>query len=198
MKNTKNLRKILFLAILILSIGNLSYSYEDYYNKVYIVKISKKDIFKAVNASQKQQKKLSEIFDNYQRKAEKIEKQLKSFEGKKEQIGKIEKERYMKVAEVLSFEQLTAFNKYINGKKLEFEEKNDKIKNLLDNLNLTNEQKSEILKQDRDFKREVNKLKDERLSESDFVSRYDSLKNVRNEKIREVLNEEQRKVVDSY
>jgi len=41
MKNTKNLRKILFLAILILSIGNLSYSYEDYYNKVYIVKISK-------------------------------------------------------------------------------------------------------------------------------------------------------------
>lgn len=198
MKNTKNLRKILFLAILILSIGNLSYSYEDYYNKVYIVKISKKDIFKAVNASQKQQKKLSEIFDNYQRKAEKIEKQLKSFEEKKEQIGKIEKERYMKVAEVLSFEQLTAFNKYINGKKLEFEEKNDKIKNLLDNLNLTNEQKSEILKQDRDFKREVNKLKDERLSESDFVSRYDSLKNVRNEKIREVLNEEQRKVVDSY
>ena len=192
MKNTKNLRKILFLAILILSIGNLSYSYEDYYNKVYIVKISKKDIFKAVNANQKQQKKLSEIFDNYQRKAEKIEKQLKSFEGKKEQIGKIEKERY------LSFEQLTAFNKYINGKKLEFEEKNDKIKNLLDNLNLTNEQKSEILKQDRDFKREVNKLKDERLSESDFVSRYDSLKNVRNEKIREVLNEEQRKVVDSY
>jgi len=104
----------------------------------------------------------------------------------------------MKVAEVLSFEQLTAFNKYINGKKLEFEEKNDKIKNLLDNLNLTNEQKSEILKQDRDFKREVNKLKDERLSESDFVSRYDSLKNVRNEKIRELLNEEQRKVVDSY
>lgn len=198
MKNTKNLRKILFLAILILSVGNLSYSYEDYYNKVYIVKISKKDIFKAVNANQKQQKKLSEIFDNYQRKAEKIEKQLKSFEGKKEQIGKIEKERYMKVAEVLSFEQLTAFNKYINGKKLEFEEKNDKIKNLLDNLNLTNEQKSEILKQDRDFKREVNKLKDERLSESDFVSRYDSLKNVRNEKIREVLNEEQRKVVDSY
>ena len=198
MNNTKNLRKILFLAILILSIGNLSYSYEDYYNKVYIVKISKKDIFKAVNANQKQQKKLSEIFDNYQRKAEKIEKQLKSFEGKKEQIGKIEKERYMKVAEVLSFEQLTAFNKYINGKKLEFEEKNDKIKNLLDNLNLTNEQKSEILKQDRDFKREVNKLKDERLSESDFVSRYDSLKNVRNEKIREVLNEEQRKVVDSY
>lgn len=198
MKNTKNLRKILFLAILILSIGNLSYSYEDYYNKVYIVKISKKDIFKAVNANQKQQKKLSEIFDNYQRKAEKIEKQLKSFEEKKEQIGKIEKERYMKVAEVLSFEQLTAFNKYINGKKLEFEEKNDKIKNLLDNLNLTNEQKSEILKQDRDFKREVNKLKDERLSESDFVSRYDSLKNVRNEKIREVLNEEQRKVVDSY
>ncbi len=198
MKNTKNLRKILFLAIFILSIGNLSYSYEDYYNKVYIVKISKKDIFKAVNPNQKQQKKLSEIFDNYQRKAEKIEKQLKSFEGKKEQIGKIEKERYMKVAEVLSFEQLTAFNKYINGKKLEFEEKNDKIKNLLDNLNLTNEQKSEILKQDRDFKREVNKLKDERLSESDFVSRYDSLKNVRNEKIREVLNEEQRKVVDSY
>jgi viral A-type inclusion protein len=198
MKNTKNLRKILFLAILILSIGNLSYSYEDYYNKVYIVKISKKDIFKAVNANQKQQKKLSEIFDNYQRKAEKIEKQLKSFEGKKEQIGKIEKERYIKVAEVLSFEQLTAFNKYINGKKLEFEEKNDKIKNLLDNLNLTNEQKSEILKQDRDFKREVNKLKDERLSESDFISRYDSLKNVRNEKIREVLNEEQRKVVDNY
>lgn len=71
---------------------------------------------------------MSKIFDEYQKKAEKIEKQLKSFEDKKSQIGKIEKDRYFKIAEVLSFEQLKEFNKYTNQKKLEFEEKMTKSK----------------------------------------------------------------------
>ena len=194
----KSLRKTVFLAILVLSIGSLSFSFEDYYKKVYIVKISKKEIYKAVNANQNQQKKLSKIFDEYQKKAEKIEKQLKSFEDKKSQIGKIEKDRYFKIAEVLSFEQLKEFNKYTNQKKLEFEEKNDKIKSLMDDLNLENEQKAEILKLDRDFKRAVGRLKEERLSEENFASEYESLKKVRNEKIRALLNEEQIKVFDSY
>ena len=176
----KSLRKTVFLAILVLSIGSLSFSFEDYYKKVYIVKISKKEIYKAVNANQNQQKK------------------LKSFEDKKSQIGKIEKDRYFKIAEVLSFEQLKEFNKYTNQKKLEFEEKNDKIKSLMDDLNLENEQKAEILKLDRDFKRAVGRLKEERLSEENFASEYESLKKVRNEKIRALLNEEQIKVVDSY
>ena len=91
MKNTKNLRKILFLAILILSIGNLSYSYEDYYQKVYIVKISKEDLFKVVNATKNQQKKLSKIFDEYQKKAEGVENDLVQFDKKKDKIGKIDK-----------------------------------------------------------------------------------------------------------
>ena len=59
----KSLRKTVFLAILVLSIGSLSFAFEDYYKKVYIVKISKKEIYKAVNANQNQQKKLSKIFD---------------------------------------------------------------------------------------------------------------------------------------
>ena len=194
----KRIKKILFVGVFIFCVGHLSYSYEDYYNKVYVVKISKKEIFKVLGANQKQQKKLSSIFDTYQKKAERIEKQMKPFENKKAQIGKIEEKRYIEVAKVLSPEQLSSFIKYINDKKLQFEEKNDKIRNLIDNLNLTNEQKAEILKQDRDFKRAINKLKDERLSETDFTAQYDILKNNRNEKIRELLTEEQKAVIDSY
>ncbi|MDO5088440.1 MAG: viral A-type inclusion protein [Leptotrichiaceae bacterium] len=194
----KNIKKILFLFTIILSISSISNAYEDYYKKIYIVKISKKEIFEAVNATQKQQKKLSRIFDGFQKKAEKVEKELKQFEGKKEKIDKIERERYLKIAGILSYEQLTNFNRYINGKKLEFEEKNDKIRNLMDNLNLENEQKAEILKLERDFKREVDKLKNERLSEENFLAEYDKLKKIRNEKIKKVLNEEQLKITENF
>ena len=191
-------KKITLLPILIFGINVLSYSYEDYYQKVYTVKISKNDIFKIVNADKNQQKKLSNIFDNYQKKAEGIEKELIQFDKKKAKIGKIEEERYKAIAKVLSFEQLQEYNSYINLQKSLFEEKTNKVKNLVDNINLTNEQKSDILKYERDFKRNVTKLKDERLSEENFVAKYNQLKEERNVKMRSVLNESQINTIENF
>ena len=191
-------KKITLLPILIFGINVLSYSYEDYYQKVYTVKISKNDIFKIVNADKNQQKKLSNIFDNYQKKAEGIEKELIQFDKKKAKIGKIEEERYKAIAKVLSFEQLQEYNSYINLQKSLFEEKTNKVKNLVDNINLTNEQKSDILKYERDFKRNVTKLKDERLSEENFVAKYNQLKEERNIKMRSVLNESQINTIENF
>ena len=191
-------KKITLLPILIFGINVLSYSYEDYYQKVYTVKISKNDIFKIVNADKNQQKKLSNIFDNYQKKAEGIEKELIQFDKKKAKIGKIEEERYKAIAKVLSFEQLQEYNSYINSQKSLFEEKTNKVKNLVDNINLTNEQKSDILKYERDFKRNVTKLKDERLSEENFVEKYNQLKEERNVKMRSVLNESQINTIENF
>ena len=194
----KKVKKIALLSILVFGINVLLHSYEDYYQKVYTVKISKNDIFKIVNADKNQQKKLSKIFDNYQKKAEEIEKELIQFDKKKAKIGKIEEERYKAIAKVLSFEQLQEYNSYINLQKSLFEEKTNKVKNLVDNINLTNEQKSDILKYERDFKRNVTKLKDERLSEENFVAKYNQLKEERNVKMRSVLNESQINTIENF
>ena len=194
----KKVKKIALLSILVFGINVLLHSYEDYYQKVYTVKISKNDIFKIVNADKNQQKKLSNIFDNYQKKAEGIEKELIQFDKKKAKIGKIEEERYKAIAKVLSFEQLQEYNSYINLQKSLFEEKTNKVKNLVDNINLTNEQKSDILKYERDFKRNVTKLKDERLSEENFVAKYNQLKEERNVKMRSVLNESQINTIENF
>ena len=71
----------------------------------------------------------------------------------KDKIGKIEQDRYRAIAKILSNEQLEAYNSYINSQKELFNEKNDKVKNLVDSLNLTNVQKSRVLKYERDFKK---------------------------------------------
>ena len=192
------MKKILFLFALILSINSFLYSYEDYYQKVYTVKISKAEIYKAVNATSQQQKQLSKVFDRYQKRAEGVNGMLKKYETKKEKLSEIESKRYEEIAKILSYDQLLLYNDYINSKKIEFEEKNDKIKNLLDNLELKNEQKADILKYDRDFKREVRKLKEKFLSEEDFSREFERLRAERNEKIRSVLTEEQKKVLDEF
>ena len=192
------IKKMIVLSVLVLGISNLSYSYEDYYEKVYTVKISKNDVFKAINATKGQEKKLSKIFDKYQKKAENVEKELIQFEEKKAKIGKIEEERYREISKILSNEQLEAYNSYINEQKTLFEEKNDKIKNFVDNMNLTNEQKSRVLKYERDFKRNVGKLKEERLSQTDFIDKYRELQEERNRKMRLILNDEQIKIIDNY
>ena len=127
----KKVKKLALLFILVLGISALSYSYEDYYQKVYTVKISKNDLFKVVNATKDQQKKLSKIFDEYQKKAEGVEKNLVQFEVKKDKIGKIEEDRYRAIARVLSNEQLEAYNSYINLQKEMFNEKMIKLKILL-------------------------------------------------------------------
>ena len=192
------MKKILFLCALMLSINSFLYSYEDYYQKVYTVKISKAEIYKAVNATPQQQKQLSKVFDRYQKRAEGVNGMLKKYETKKEKLSEIESKRYEEIAKILSYDQLLLYNDYINSKKIEFEEKNDKIKNLLDNLELKNEQKADILKYDRDFKREVRKLKEKFMSEEDFSKEFERLRAERNEKIRSVLTEEQKKAVDNF
>ena len=192
------MKKILFLFALILSINSFLYSYEDYYQKVYTLKISKAEIYKAVNATSQQQKQLSKVFDRYQKRAEGVNGMLKKYETKKEKLSEIESKRYEEIAKILSYDQLLLYNDYINSKKIEFEEKNDKIKNLLDNLELKNEQKADILKYDRDFKREVRKLKEKFMSEEDFSKEFERLRAERNEKIRSILTEEQKKAVDNF
>lgn len=192
------MKKILFLFALILSINSFLYSYEDYYQKVYTVKISKAEIYNAVNATPQQQKQLSKVFNRYQKRAESVNGMLKKYETKKEKLSEIESKRYEEIAKILSYDQLLLYNDYINSKKIEFEEKNDKIKNLLDNLELKNEQKADILKYDRDFRREVRKLKEKFLSEEDFSREFERLRAERNEKIRSVLTEEQKKVLDEF
>lgn len=192
------MKKILFLCALMLSINSFLYSYEDYYQKVYTVKISKAEIYKAVNATSQQQKQLSKVFDRYQKRAEGVNGMLKKYETKKEKLSEIESKRYEEIAKILSYDQLLLYNDYINSKKIEFEEKNDKIKNLLDNLELKNEQKADILKYDRDFKREVRKLKEKFMSEEEFSKEFERLRAERNEKIRNILTEEQKKAVDNF
>ena len=192
------MKKILFLCALMLSINSFLYSYEDYYQKVYTVKISKAEIYKVVNATSQQQKQLSKVFDRYQKRAEGVNGMLKKYETKKEKLSEIESKRYEEIAKILSYDQLLLYNDYINSKKIEFEEKNDKIKNLLDNLELKNEQKADILKYDRDFKREVRKLKEKFMFEEDFSKEFERLRAERNEKIRSVLTEEQKKVLDEF
>ena len=194
----KKVKKIALLSILVFGINVLLHSYEDYYQKVYTVNISKNDIFKIVNADTNQQKKLSKIFDNYQKKAEGIEKELIQFEQKKAKVGKIEEERYRAIAKVLSNEQLSAYNSYINSQKELFESKNEKVKNFIDNMNLTNEQKSKVLKYERDFKRSVDKIKNQKLSEANFIDKYNELKEERNEKMRSALTEEQLKIIENF
>ena len=192
------MKKILFLCVLMLSINSFLYSYEDYYQKVYTVKISKAEIYNAVNATPQQQKQLSKVFDRYQKRAEGVNGMLKKYETKKEKLSEIESKRYEEIAKILSYDQLLLYNDYINSKKIEFEEKNDKIKNLLDNLELKNEQKADILKYDRDFKGEVRKLKEKFMSEEEFSKEFERLRAERNEKIRSILTEEQKKVLDEF
>jgi len=169
-KKMKKVKKLALLSILVLGISSLSYSYEDYYQKVYTVKVSKEDLFKAVNATKNQ----------------------------KDKIGKIEEDRYRAIARVLSNEQLEAYNSYINSQKEMFNEKNDKVKNLVDSLDLTNVQKSRILKYERDFKREVGKLRDQRLTENEFVAKYNELRQQRNEKMKTVLLDDQVKLIENF
>ena len=191
-------KKIALLFTLVIGISVLSYSYEDYYEKIYNVKISKSDLFKAIYDNKNQQIKLSKIFDEYQKKAEGVEKELIQFDKKKIKIGKIEQERYRAIAKILTNEQFEAYNSYINSQKALFDEKNEKVKNFVDSINLTNEQKSRILKYERDFKREVDKLKDQRLTEENFIAKYNELKQERNEKMRTVLLDDQVKLIESF
>lgn len=106
----KKIKNLIIYSVMVFGMSSFVYSYEDYYEKVYIVKVSKGDIFKKLNVTKKQQKKLEKIFDKYQNKAKDIEKELITFEEKKEKIGKIEIQRYEEIAKILTNEQLEEYN----------------------------------------------------------------------------------------
>ena len=82
-----------------------------------------------------------------------------------------------------------------NSKKMEFSAKNDKIARTIDQLDLTNEQKSDILKVERDFDRSLEKLTVKSISSPEFMSEYEKLKVIRNEGVMSILTAEQKKLL---
>lgn len=191
------MKKILILLIITI-FSNLSFSYEDYYKKVYTIKISKTELFKSLNVTEKQANKLSNVFKYFQKKANKIENKFITFEQKKEKLNKIEKERYEQIKKILTPSQLLTFNEYTNKQKLDFEKKNNKIKTLIDDLDLTNSQKASIQKFDRTFKRKLTQMNKEFLSSSEFLDKFNSLKENRNSQINDILTDEQKQILKSF
>ena len=116
-------------------------------------------------------------------------------DNKKEKIDNIERERYQDLAKILTSDQMLIFNEYINSKKMEFSAKNDKIARTIDQLDLTNEQKSDILKVERDFDRSLEKLTVKSISSPEFMSEYEKLKVIRNEGVMSILTAEQKKLL---
>lgn len=191
------MKKILILLIITI-FSNLSFSYEDYYKKVYTIKISKTELFKSLNVTEKQANSLSNIFKYFQKKANKIENKFITFEQKKEKLNKIEKERYEQIKKILTPSQLLTFNEYTNKQKLDFEKKNNKIKTLIDDLDLTNSQKASILKFDRNFKRKLTQMNKEFLSSFEFLDKFNTLKENRNSQINDILTDEQKQILQSF
>lgn len=191
------MKKILILLIITI-FSNLSFSYEDYYKKVYTIKISKTELLKSLNVTEKQANKLSNVFKYFQKKANKIENKFITFEQKKEKLNKIEKERYEQIKKILTPSQLLTFNEYTNKQKLDFEKKNNKIKTLIDDLDLTNSQKAYIQKFDRTFKRKLTQMNTEFLSSSEFLDKFNTLKENRNSQINDILTDEQKQILQSF
>ena len=191
------MKKILILLIITI-FSNLSFSYEDYYKKVYTIKISKTELFNSLNVTEKQANKLSNVFKYFQKKANKIENKFITFEQKKEKLNKIEKERYEQIKKILTPSQLLTFNEYTNKQKLDFEKKNNKIKTLIDDLDLTNSQKASIQKFDRTFKRKLTQMNKEFLSSSEFLDKFNTLKENRNSQINDILTDEQKQILQSF
>ena len=69
------MKKILILLIITI-FSTLSFSYEDYYKKVYTIKISKTELFKTLNVTEKQANSLSNIFKYFQKYSYFISKKL--------------------------------------------------------------------------------------------------------------------------
>jgi hypothetical protein len=62
-KKMKKIKNLIIYSVMVFGMSSFVYSYEDYYEKVYVVKVSKGDIFKKLNVTKNQQKKLEKIFD---------------------------------------------------------------------------------------------------------------------------------------
>ena len=83
----------------------------------------------------------------------------------------------------------------MNEKRLEFEERNNKIADVISSLDLTHEQKSGILRYEGEFQRKIDDLVEQNLANDDFTDQYNELKKVRNDKIASLLSQDQLAVI---
>ena len=185
------MRKILFRILIVIFLFNISFSLSDYYKKVYTLKINKTELFTAINASDKQQNELNKIFEKYQRKAEEVANQPFDYNKKVSSLNSIRISRKEDIYKVLSHDQIKKYNNFMNEKRLEFEERNNRIADIITSLNLTHDQKSGILRYENEFQRNIDDLIEQNLANDDFTDRYNELKKARNDKIAELLSEDQ-------
>ena len=189
------MRKILFRILIVVFLFNISFSLSDYYKKVYTLKINKTELFTAVNASDKQQNELNKIFAKYQKKAEEAANQPFSYTKKVSSLNSIRTSRKEDVYKVLSHDQIKKYNAFMNEKRLEFEERNNKIADIITSLNLTHDQKAGILRYENEFQRNIDDLIEQNPANDDFTDQYNNLKRARNDKIAGLLSEDQLTVI---
>ncbi|MDR2878843.1 MAG: viral A-type inclusion protein [Fusobacteriales bacterium] len=189
------MRKILFRILIAVFLFNISFSLSDYYKKVYTLKINKTELFTAVNASDKQQNELNKIFAKYQKKAEEAADQSFSYTKKVSLLNSIRASRKEDIYKVLSHDQIKKYNAFMNEKRLEFEERNNKISDIITSLNLTHDQKTGILRYENEFQRKIGDLIEQNQVNDDFTDQYNNLKRARNDKIAGLLSEDQLAVI---
>ena len=189
------MRKILFRILIVIFLFNISFSLSDYYKKVYTLKINKTELFTAVNASDKQQNELNKIFAKYQKKAEEAANQPFSYTKKVSSLNSIRTSRKEDVYKVLSHDQIKKYNAFMNEKRLEFEERNNKIADIITSLNLTHDQKAGILRYENEVQRNIDDLIEQNPANDDFTDQYNILKRARNDKIAGLLSEDQLTVI---
>ena len=189
------MRKILFRILIVIFLFNISFSLSDYYKKVYTLKINKTELFTAINASDKQQNELNKIFEKYQRKAEEVANQPFDYNKKVSSLNSIRTSRKEDIYKVLSHDQIKKYNNFMNEKRLEFEERNNRIADIITSLNLTHDQKSGILRYENEFQRNIDDLIEQNPANDDFTDQYNDLKRARNDKIAGLLSEDQLEII---
>ena len=189
------MRKILFRILIVIFLFNISFSLSDYYKKVYTLKINKTELFTAVNASDKQQNELNKIFAKYQKKAEEVANQPFSYTKKVSSLNSVRTSRKEDIYKVLSHDQIKKYNTFMNEKRIEFEERNNKIADIITSLNLTHDQKAGILRYENEFQRNIDDLIEQNPANDDFTDQYNNLKRARNDKIAGLLSEDQLTVI---
>ena len=189
------MRKILFRILIVIFLFNISFSLSDYYKKVYTLKINKTELFTAVNASDKQQNELNKIFAKYQKKAEEVADQPFSYTKKVSSLNSVRTSRKEDIYKVLSHDQIKKYNTFMNEKRIEFEERNNKIADIITSLNLTHDQKAGILRYENEFQRNMDDLIEQNPANDDFTDQYNNLKRARNDKIAGLLSEDQLTVI---
>ena len=189
------MRKILFRILMVIFLFNISFSLSDYYKKVYILKVNKTELFTAINASDKQRNELNKIFAKYQKNAEEVADQPFSYTKKVSSLNSIKTSRKEDIYKVLSHDQIKKYNAFMNEKRLEFEERNNEIADIITSLNLTHNQKAGILRYENEFQRKIDDLIEQNPANDDFTDQYNNLKRTRNDKIAELLSEDQLTVI---